>query len=185
MPKPILLIDLDECLFPYATNYIPWLKRYRNIDRAFPDPHGEYDHFDSDLWHPELDAVFINHPDALLANPLPEALDATVALSQKYSLVICTARIASSHEKSTLDWVGRHLPHFDDTIFTYVAFGKPGITKGKVAEQLDAVGLIDDRQMHLDTLLPTRKAFLVSRGDPIPSDAGALSWTMITEELLG
>lgn len=184
MNKPILLIDLDECIFPYTINYIPWLKEYQGITKAFPDPNGEHDHFDSEPWHAELDTTFINHPIIQLIEPRPDALEAVQALSKKYTLLICTARVKDTHGEATFTWMQNHLPYFDEIIFTSLGFAKPGVSKGEVAKERGAVGLIDDRSLHLDSLLPDYPGYLVNRESPIPSDKGAKSWLEITQSLL-
>lgn len=184
MNKPILLIDLDECIFPYTVNYIPWLKQYQGIIKAFPDPKGEPDHFDNEPWHAELDTTFINHPITLSIKPRPEALYAVRALSKKYSLTICTARVRATHEGATQAWVRKHLPYFGETIFTSIGFAKPGVSKGEVVREKGAIGLIDDRNEHLDSLFPGYNGYLVDRVNPIPSDRGAKSWQEITTSLL-
>ena len=182
--KPILLIDLDECIFPYSVNYIPWLRDSQGIQIDFPDPNGEHDHFDSKEWHFRLDSVFINDPIVQGISPRLEALEGTLELSDHYRLIVCTARFKSSHEKATLEWMDTYLPHFESVIFTYTGWSTPGITKGQVIKELGAVGLIDDRQLHLDTLEEGYQGYLVDRVKPIPSDPGAKSWAEITSLLL-
>lgn len=184
MPKPILLVDLDECIFPYALNYIPWLEKSQGINIDFPDPDGEHNHFDDKEWHFKLDSVFINDPIIQTIAPRPEALTATLRLAEDYRLIVCTARFKSSHEEPTLKWMKTHLPHFEDVIFTYEAWATPGVTKGEVMKELGAVGLIDDRQLHLDSLSEGYPGYLVNRAKPIPPDKGAKSWEEITGLLL-
>lgn len=184
MSKPILLVDLDECIFPYAINYIPWLRDAHGIIVDWPHPDGEHDHFDSNPWHGQLDSAFINDRATQNIAPRADALEATIQLAEKYTLGICTARYKSSHEEASLAWISKWLPHFSFTIFTYVGFGKPGVPKGTVAKELGAVALIDDRDMHLLTLPSEVPGFLVERTRPIPSDKGALPWSDVTETLM-
>lgn len=184
MSKPVLLVDLDECIFPYAINYIPWLRDAHGILVDWPHPDGEHDHFDSNPWHGQLDSAFINDSATQSIAPRLEALEATLRLAEKYTLGICTARYRSSHEEASLAWIAKWLPHFDFTIFTYIGFGKPGIPKGVVAQELGAVALIDDRDMHLLTLPKNIPGILVDRTPPIPSDKGAISWNKALGQLL-
>jgi hypothetical protein len=184
--REIILVDVDEVLFPFATAYQAWLHDDHGITldytgRTYDGLFWTYD------WHEGLVTDFLNSSTMQDTAPLTVAHAATVLLAEQYDLRVCTARGEATQGDATRAWVQRWLPHLGECLFTRQQVGDPGtVTKRSIARAHHAVALLDDLPRYLaeDQEPDGCTGFLIARPAGIPSEPGALTWDIVLSALL-
>ena len=183
MNKPVILFDLDETVFPFLETWDQWLRHRGELGV-------DWDAFvwfyDLDLYlskHIELQPLFAAALAALDPQPIAEALQVMSALSQRYTLIACTARNAQDWSPMTEEWVTRHLPWTEKVIFTRETRGGEATPKQQIAADLGAVALIDDTAAWTAGLQEPTQGIVIRRPYPLASDSGAISWPEALERL--
>lgn len=181
--RKIILIDLDETVFSFAASWDKWVLHTtgQNIDEAL------YWHYDIDTYIPNFldkQEEFIKHLPKIKPQPVPEAMESLDVLHKHFDIQALTARNEDEWGAESRFWISKHLPFVTGIHFTREAGGKPPIPKSVKAVELGAHALIDDTKHWIDTLPAHIKGYVVKRPDGLASDAGAVSWKYIEEDLL-
>lgn len=175
--KPVLLLDVDEVLFPFAHAYDRWLVRTRGeglnpellARYEIPQAAGED--------HNTLVARFLADERVLKEEtPLAEARALVNEAQEKYRLVACTARHESDEGASTREWLQTHLPQIEMVRFMRVERGSKAVRKSQTAIEMGAVMLIDDTATHVSDLPRRCEGVVVRRPQGLRSDTGARDW---------
>lgn len=146
--KPIIAVDIDEVLVPHFPGLISWYNSEYGTNLTLEHNHPK----DSRPWGTEniTQAIkrvhkFFDTPAFLNPTPYDDALEALRKLSERYVLVVVTAR-DTIVEKVTREWLETHFEElFQEAHFTasYNLEGKSQ-TKADVCLALGAGYLIDD-----------------------------------------
>ena len=181
---PVLLVDLDEVVFPFAFAYRDW-----RISQGLPGipPHvwGSYGLDDTNLpGHEDLMPAFFADPQVLAVPPIPQAYKVLHRASQRMTVVACTGRYEDTEGDATRAWAARHLPWVAD-VHCVGWHPEAGHASGKpaVAQALNAVALIDDRVEHLQGLPAATAGLHVRRPAGVLSEPGALTWPQVAARL--
>jgi 5'(3')-deoxyribonucleotidase len=154
MGKEVLALDIDEVIFPFVREFIPWHDQEFGTDLRFEDFHN-YD-FDSvlSISVPEVvDRVHAflgqehGHKDV---TPIDEAVNAVRRLHRKYDIHALTAR-HPSFRRTTEEYLGEYFSYTisDLTLVGHVANMDVVRSKAEVCVELGAVALIDDSVGHV------------------------------------
>jgi 5'(3')-deoxyribonucleotidase len=152
MAKETLAIDIDEVLYPFLDEFIV----HHNAEYNTQLTREDFDSYNFEgplgLEIPEMVKrvyAFTGMTADIQVDPLKEARESIVKLSDKYDLVVVTAR-HPSFEDITINWLERHFPDY----FKHVELiGHPALvdkplTKAEVCLRLGATALIDDSLLH-------------------------------------
>jgi uncharacterized HAD superfamily protein len=152
-PKPVLAIDIDDVLSPFASGLINWVNRRQGSTACLPREInyyglGELLGLDADRLVAELEA-YLESEEYQEVHPLDEALEVLPRLQEDYTLVVVTARHIKMRDV-TMMWIANHFPE----VFAEVIFlGDPGyrakMDKAEVLRQLSGVALVDDNVEHV------------------------------------
>ncbi|MDO8732933.1 MAG: hypothetical protein Q7L55_10260 [Actinomycetota bacterium] len=183
--RPILLLDLDEVLFPFADAYDRWLacRRGYGLD---PVLKRAYDvGAAAGSGHRELAVQFVNDP-AVIATvpPRSNARSALRVLEQTYTLMACTSRREALEGEATRAWLRRYFPEVNEALFTSQDHSSPVRTKAALAEEVGAAALVDDTMQHLADLPPTCVGLLLKRPPGMQSEPGSRHWATTVRVLL-
>jgi 5'(3')-deoxyribonucleotidase len=148
MSKPIVAVDIDDVLFPYASELV---LRYNLIKGAQLTVDDLFSYTFIDVWGGTLDeanmiANSVHQQEFLHVLPLIGARAALVSLAERFELHIVTSR-SPAYEEKTNAWVEQHFPG----IFTRVDLvgnhhdGTQVRTKADHCLEIGAVYLIDDQ----------------------------------------
>jgi len=173
----VILLDVDEVLFPFAHAYDAWLSQRRGVglrpelmatyripQAAGPD-------------HDHLVAAFLNDPATVKdVLPVQGAAAALALLARTYTLVGCTSRHGHDEGAATRAWVARHCPDVAEVEFTRDRRGTVGVAKSVFARTWHAVALVDDSPEHLAGLPRECTGVLLARPGALGSSPEALSW---------
>lgn len=179
MPS-IVLLDVDEVLFPFAHAYDRWL--VRNGGTGLSAEHlARYDvPAAAGPLHDELVVQFLADPRVINEEHLIEAAVPVLAeLAASHRLIACTSRHGHDERDATCSWISTHVPVIEDAIFTRYRRGGPARSKASVAEELNAVMLIDDTAAHLRGLPSHCRGVLLARPDGLLSETGAVPWAQV------
>jgi len=152
--KPVLAVDLDECVGFFVKAIVKWHNRIYGSDHNV----GMFSTFRfCDVWGGSDQEVtikvrkFFESDDFLNLEPVPGALQALSELKEHFEIYIVTAR-QTCLEKETRSWLLHHYPG----IFRDVRFGNhwsdSGEKKAKstICEEIGACVLIDDSPKHVE-----------------------------------
>ena len=161
MSKPLIAIDIDDTLADSTETIIREVnQRYKaNIPREAYYREDEYWGYYQRVWVEHgLDLKIDDLNDQMrqdeVALPLlPSALFAIQELSQRFNIVVITAR-RRAHESMTKQWLYDTFPdHAIDVHFIESHDGEAAMTKGQVCKQLGASYLIDDNVTHCQSAI--------------------------------
>lgn len=176
----VVLLDIDEVLFPFAQAYDRWLFTARGIglDREHLS---RYDiPTAAGAQHDELVVRFLSDPKTIAEEGLiPQAAEALPILSARSRLIACTSRHSHDEGEATRAWLQAHTPCIEDVIFTRHKRTDPGTAKAQIARETAAVMLIDDTFQHLIGLPASCQGILMRRPRGLPSAANAVSWASV------
>lgn len=184
--RPLVLVDIDEVLFPFAHAYVAFRAR-RGLS---PIPEDAWAHYrigeDAIPGHQSLMGAFFSDPVTLATAPVQAAVDVLAPLAVTHRLVGCTSRYADTEGPGTRLWVERWVPWLGGVEFTgwHPEAGRRS-PKAEVTLRLGARALIDDSPVHLDGLPAFCRPVLVQRPAGVPSAPGALSWDEVAGVLPG
>ncbi len=168
MTKPILAVDIDDCLSDYVGAFLPFLAEHGiNIKREeIVNSFCEMDVPDT------LFDEFQNNGNLLKLKTVRDSEGCILALSKKYSIVAITSR----HPRTFWDtnyWMVENFPGVEFTVFS--------TDKGKWCTENNAWGLIDDqvrfaKQFHNSLVIsqPWNEYWYGKRG----------TWNEITADIL-
>jgi len=152
--KPVLAVDLDECVGFFVKAIVKWHNRIYGTDHTI----GMFSTFRfCDVWGGTDQEVirkirkFFVTDDFYNLEPVPGALEALTELKDHFEIYIVTAR-QNCLEAVTRTWLLRHYPG----IFHGVRFGNhysaSGVKKAKsqICEEIGACVLIDDSPKHVE-----------------------------------
>lgn len=181
----ILLTDLDEVLFPFATAYRDWLKLRHGRDIP-ADVWDDYQLNETGIpGHQSMMVPFFSDHSTLAdVRPIKAGFTVLKRLSERYTIIGCTARYEATEGPATRAWTTRHVPWLTSVVFT--DWHPESGTKSKkadVAARMQAVALIDDRPEHLEGLSGPTAPLLVTRPPGVPSAPGALTWEQVERRL--
>jgi hypothetical protein len=178
--RSVVLLDVDEVLFPFAHAYDRWLLRTAGV--ALDPAHlARYDiPAAAGPRHDEFVVQFLSDPAVIDQEPVLEAAVPVLGcLAAHYRLIACTSRHGHDEGDATRAWVTAHVPVVEDVIFTRHRRGEPARSKAAIAQELDAVLLVDDTADHLRRLPPRCRGVLLARPAGLPSEAGAVPWSQV------
>jgi hypothetical protein len=178
--RPVVLLDVDEVLFPFAHAYDRWLGRNAGLSL---DP-GHLSRYDipaaAGPRHDEFVVRFLSDPDVISAEAvIKEAAPVLRQLTSRYRLVACTSRHGLDEGNATRAWLAAQAPVVEDVIFTRYRRGEPARSKASVVADLGAVLLIDDTSEHLRGLPSGCRGVLLTRPAGPPSESGAVHWSQV------
>lgn len=176
----IVLLDVDEVLFPFAHAYDRWLRRTTGTGLD-PVQLARYDiPAAAGHRHDELVVEFLSDPEVIAGEVLLEAAVPVVQqLAARHRLIACTSRHGHDEGAATFAWLASHVPQVEDVIFTRHHRGEPSRSKASVAQELNAVLLVDDTADHLRWLPSSCRGVLLARPAGLPSEPGAVSWSQV------
>lgn len=163
--KPVIAVDIDEVLTPHFQSLIDWYnKKYKTkLTLAHNHPTDPRPWGTDDI-HVAIKRVhgFFDTPDFLNSQPYEEAVEALSKLSQKYNLVVITAR-DTIIEKVTREWLDEHFTELIDEAHFTARFSLEGKsqTKTSVGLAINAQYLIDDALDHCEDAARTGIAALL------------------------
>lgn len=152
MSKQTIAIDVDEVLFPF----VPEFTKFHNSTYGTSvsiDDFLSYE-FEEVLGLPVeevIKRIYAFHDvDDMHVEPLSEAQSAIRTLSNRYRLVIITAR-NPTYEISTRAWIEKNFPAVFSEI---VLVGHPSTvadyrSKAEVCKEMNAIALVDDSLNHV------------------------------------
>lgn len=153
MGKSVIAIDIDEVLFPFTREFVKFHNSKYETTLSIDDfLTYEFEHV-MDL-PVDVAVSRIRAFDALEENihvePLQDAKKALNKLSEKYKLVIVTARDPKFGD-ATHAWIDKH---FSGVFSQVMLIGHPTTmqayrTKAEVCKELNAVALVDDSVVHV------------------------------------
>lgn len=184
--KKVILVDIDESLYPFTHTLHEWLLDTHNRQVPWDKLSIEYDLDKYIHDHIELQPHLANgHNTGLDPKPIAEALETMELLHANYTIRACTARNGQDWEAVTEDWISKYFPGIDDIIYTRDKRGDEAVHKKDLAFQHKAHALIDDTSYWVQDLPVFTKGFIVKRPKPLASDPGAREWQSIGIELHG
>ncbi|HVS78994.1 MAG TPA: hypothetical protein VHD84_01755, partial [Candidatus Saccharimonadales bacterium] len=156
--KQIIAVDIDEVIFPTVVDLIDYVDREHSVKMTMED-FATY-HLE-DVWPggpeegAEIIKAYIKQVPVEIA-PIKGAAEALAKLSERYELIIMTARDPAASVK-TQEWLSRHFPEqFKDTHFVGNRHdSKTWRSKAEVCKELGVTYLIDDL---LTTVLDANEA---------------------------
>jgi len=184
MSLPVVLLDLDEVLFPWAFAYRGFRAR-RDLPPIPPQAWRNYAiGEDTIVGHQDLMASFHNDAATQAVGLVPGREHDCLELAKTFSLVACTSRYEVTEGPGTRAWVQRWAPWLNGVHFCnwHPESGRAS-GKGRVAEELRAVALVDDTPVHLEGLPAGTVGLLVERPAGVPSASGALPWDQVVTRL--
>lgn len=150
MAKPVIAVDMDDVLLPHFQDLADWYNKTFGTTLTLADNHPKGT--DVSKWGTKSvpEAVrrvhgFYDTPEFLQAQPYAEAKTVLRALSERYRLVIITAR-DTIIEKVTRDWLEQHFADFFEAIHFTAQYSLEGKNRSKavVCHEIQAEYLIDD-----------------------------------------
>lgn len=152
MSKEVIAVDVDEVLFPFVANFL-------EHDKAIHGGDTEPKHFTTyefkDVLGIELDEAVARCYDFCATDhshiePIDQAKDAIIRLSQDYELAIVTAR-HPQFEANTARWLDQYLDgFFSSTVHIGHALVVENPKKKiDICSDLGAIALIDDSLSHV------------------------------------
>lgn len=184
MKKPILLIDIDEVLYPFTQVWYDWAEQHGKDLNAFKHLTTDYDVDQYIPYHLDELPLFLETYDPTKILPYDNAAEAVRTLSTQYEIIAVTARDKVNYEQPTQEWLKHHIPEIKEVIFTRTYFKGTPLPKAEVAAILSAEVLIDDTSTWVEGLPENVKGYVIERQAPLKSDNGAVSWQQILTELL-
>jgi hypothetical protein len=176
----VILLDVDEVLFPFAHAYDRWLRR--NARTALDVAHlARYDiPAAAGTRHDELVVRFLADPYVITGEVvIKAAVPVLQQLGAHHRLIACTSRHGHDEGDATRAWLAAHVPVVEDVIFTRHHRGEAARSKASVAQELGAVMLVDDTAEHLRGLPPSCTGILLTRPAGLPSEPGAVPWSLV------
>ena len=171
----LILLDVDEVLFPFADAYDAWLTRRRGfgLDAALKARYRIEE--SAGAHHNRLVVEFLNDPHTVTdTEPIEGALAAVGQLSKLCRLVACTSRHQSDEGAATRAWLKHWFPAIEDVVFVRDVRGGEKREKAAVCRELGAAALVEDSAEHLEGLYSGTLGVLVRRPHGLNSAAGSL-----------
>jgi len=181
--KKILLVDIDESLYPFAHTLHEWFIKTQGREVPWEELSKEYDLDKYIHDHVELQPSFVAGHDLVDPQPIASAFEAMELLHPHYIIRACTARNKIDWETVTTDWITKYFPNIDDIIYTRHHRGDEAIHKKHLAEKHKAHALIDDTHYWVQNLPEYTQGFVVERPAPLAADPNAESWEAISQKL--
>lgn len=181
---PVVLIDLDEVLFPFALTYRAW----RALEGLDPISQSAWDSYGINETHipghQSLMAEFFASALALATPPVESRAEDCRVLASTHEVIGCTGRYADTEGAPTWEWVRRWVPFVAQIEFCgwHPEAGQPS-GKADVARRLGAQALLDDSAVHLKGLPSSACGLLVERPAGTVSERGALPWDEAMRQL--
>lgn len=153
LSAPVVALDMDEVLYPFAAGYAAWL-RAQGLPTYEPWACEPVDAavlagvpFEVALTQ---QAEFAASDFGLSMEPVPGAAEALRELGRVADVHIVTARTRPAFQDATHDWLDTHLPNLvQDVHFLHEAFTVGGPTKAEVCRAIGARVMVDDTASHL------------------------------------
>lgn len=168
MKKPILAVDIDDCLADYVGDFLPFLETHglriarEGIVRSLTEMGVS----------PDLFRRFEQDGHLATLKPLPDSQRSLRILAGFFEIVAMTSR-NQEVARETRAWIALHFPCIRDTCFTR--------DKGGLCRELGAWGLVDDQVRFAEQFL---NSFVIAA----PWNAGWMgrrgSWEDMTRTIL-
>lgn len=152
MSKEIIAVDVDEVLFPFVEEFV----KHDNAIHGGQFTAAQFSTYAFEnvlqtTMHDSMTRVYdFNRIDHSHIEPLEQARQALITLSEQFDLAIVTAR-HPQFEANTSSWLSRHLDGFF-TSLSHIGYSpvmeKP-VKKVDVCQELGAIALIDDSISHV------------------------------------
>ncbi|MFM7087993.1 MAG: 5' nucleotidase, NT5C type [Candidatus Paceibacterota bacterium] len=170
----VVLLDLDEVVFPFADAYHQWLLNNGHKGLSWEGLF-KYD-LDKALGsdnHDKLAEKFLTDLRTLDVNPIPGSVEGVKKLiNLGGEIMFCSARFAINEGAATRTWVERYFPGYGKRVMlTRDKQLGSKIEKGDVAWMTGAAALVDDSYEHHIALPDSCKGVLMKRRDHLPSDS--------------
>lgn len=148
MSKPIIVVDMDEVLFPLTDSFLPYFNKMQGTNHS-TDTMTTYRIQDL-TGQPEEEVLgrlkeFLLTPHHNEAQPIAGSVDGIKRLSKKFELVLLTAR-QSFYRGYSEQFIDKHYPGiFDEVRYTHEPEAPDiEIPKVEICKDLKALALIDD-----------------------------------------
>jgi len=146
--KPIIAVDIDEVLTPHFDELIKWYNRKYGTKLTLAHNHpSDPKPWGTDKFEEAVKRVhgFYETPEFLDSPPYEEAITALRKLSNRFEIVVITAR-DSIIERVTRDWLDKHFKDLVREAHFTARFSLEGKnrTKALVCLEIGAGYLIDD-----------------------------------------
>ena len=163
MAKPTIAIDMDDVLVDSTEYWRQEINRRTgaNLTREHWSVPGEYHNYYETVWqtHGIADKFSIADIDAQMEldqsvlPAVPYAVEALRHLSERFELVVVTARI-DSRQRQSKQWLDEVYPGiFGSIVFGNGAEGLAKKNKGQICKEVGAAWLIDDNPGHCKDVL--------------------------------
>jgi len=196
MSKPVIIIDLDDTVVPFATPFIDWYEAKHNHKLGNPQRISYI--FDEMFGKPkqgswqELMDLYTQEAWSNDVEPEPEAVKSLDRLKENFDIHMLTAR-SMIHRKVTEEYLNKHFPDIFSELHmpTMVGGVAHRTNKGEIASELKAIAFVDDADHNISTLSGYGiKCILYKHpghfwnGQSVPLDTTILSsWKAIEAEL--
>lgn len=152
MSREVIAVDVDEVLFPFVSEFV----KFDNAIYGGEVCAAQFSTyaFEDVLKIPldeSVERVYsFNRADHAHIEPLEQARDALITLSERFDMVIVTAR-HPQFETNTSSWLQRHLDGFFSSLshIGYAPLMEKPVKKVDVCRELGAMALIDDSVGHV------------------------------------
>lgn len=157
--KPVIAVDIDDVLMPHFEDLAHWYNTEYGTRLTLADNYSD----DNAVWgtDTEEEAIrrvqrFYGTKEFLQSKPAEEAEAVLRHLSERYELVIVTAR-DTILEEATHEWLQRHFRELFRKVHFTAHYALDGTRKSKadLCKEINASYLIDDTPHHA---LPAAKA---------------------------
>lgn len=180
-PK-IILVDLEETVFPEAYSYNEWLWKNHGL---LLDPLQLEKHKVGRILgknHKKFYTEFINNPLTIYKQkPRLDALASLSLLQETHTIVLCSDRMEEKHGDGTRSWVEQHLPFIQDIIYTK----NKNHTQRKqdIVKKVKPVAFIDDESRNFKKINSHCAAILIQKNYPRVSEPNAVTWRVAVKKL--
>jgi 5'(3')-deoxyribonucleotidase len=156
--RPVLALDVDECLFPFLEYYAHWLPTVGQPTFTLDQMQGF-----------GVSSLLGMEPDegklfemrflceaSLDVPPMDGSVEAVTTLSQHFELHAVTARIEDLAGDATRAWLHRWFPDvFTGAHLLWATLDSDHTPKGEICTRINAAALVDDSPSNLASLAGT------------------------------
>ncbi|MFA5004222.1 MAG: hypothetical protein WC498_03025 [Candidatus Saccharimonadales bacterium] len=148
MRKQIVAIDIDEVLFPMAPTYLEYHNAVHGTSYTVNDLTSYYiEHLTGETVEQVMAKIeaYLGTAHYKETGPMPGSIEVIRKLSEKYELVVITAR-DPFYRGSTEEFIAKHYPELFKALHYTHILEVPGKTRPKyeICKEVGAIMLIDD-----------------------------------------
>ena len=156
MPKPVVILDLDDTISPFAQPFLDWYQEKYNHKLPKPKPHYSFtEAFGNPAEGNWVDIIDDYHASAPFDDikPKKDAIEVLSRLADKFTFHIITSR-PNVHREVTEEYIKEYLADYVSQLHmpTETNILANQTNKAELAESLNAVALVDDGVHNINDL---------------------------------